>query len=183
VAELSRLARTVRAWEAEILAWHATDGCSNGPTEAVNLLINKVKRVGHGFRNFTNYRLRLLLYCGVRWPSHRTARLRGRFPRFGAEPEKASPPPPVPATATASSHGLEGAATCCPAFDQHAGPSQESSRTETGCSRQLLDETTLLAIFPVRTSDLQSTQNYHQPAQLAMQMMPNGQRSPRPCNT
>ena len=37
VAELSRLARTVRAWEAEILAWHATGGCSNGPTEAVNL--------------------------------------------------------------------------------------------------------------------------------------------------
>jgi transposase len=49
VAELSRLARTVRAWEAEILAWHATDGCSNGPTEALNLLIKKVKRVGHGF--------------------------------------------------------------------------------------------------------------------------------------
>src|SRR5512132_1240992 len=39
VAELSRLARTVRAWEAEILAWHATGGCSNGPTEAVNLLV------------------------------------------------------------------------------------------------------------------------------------------------
>jgi transposase len=39
VAELSRLARTVRVWEAEILAWHATDGCSNGPTEAINLLI------------------------------------------------------------------------------------------------------------------------------------------------
>jgi transposase len=51
VAELSRLARTVRAWEAEILAWHATGGCSNGPTEALNLLIKKVKRVGHGFRN------------------------------------------------------------------------------------------------------------------------------------
>jgi hypothetical protein len=30
VAELSRLARTVRAWEAEILAWHVTSGCSNG---------------------------------------------------------------------------------------------------------------------------------------------------------
>jgi hypothetical protein len=46
VAELSRLARTVRAWEAEVLAWHVTDGCSNGPTEAVNLLIKKIKRVG-----------------------------------------------------------------------------------------------------------------------------------------
>jgi transposase len=66
VAELSRLVRTVRAWEAEILAWHAADGCSNGPTEAINLLVKKVKRVGHGIRNFANYRLRLLLHCGVR---------------------------------------------------------------------------------------------------------------------
>jgi transposase len=76
--ELSRLARTVRAWQPEILAWHATGGCSNGPTEAINLLIKKVKRVGHGFRNFANYRLRLLLHCGIRWRTHRTARLRSR---------------------------------------------------------------------------------------------------------
>jgi transposase len=85
VPELSRLARTVKAWEAEILAFHATNGCSNGPTEAVNLLIKKVKRIGHGFRNFTNYRLRLLLHCGVRWQTHRTARLRGRSPRLVVE--------------------------------------------------------------------------------------------------
>ena len=84
MAKLSRLARTVRAWEAEILAFHATKGCSNGPTEAVNLLIKKVKRVGHGFRNFTNYRLRLLLHCGIRWQTHQTARLRGRSPRLVA---------------------------------------------------------------------------------------------------
>jgi hypothetical protein len=44
VAELSRLARTVRAWEAEILAFHATGGCFNGPTEAVNLLAKKFGR-------------------------------------------------------------------------------------------------------------------------------------------
>ena len=84
IPELSRLAGTVRAWEVEILAFHATGGCSNGPTEAVNLLIKKVKRVGHGFRNFANYRLRLLLHCGVRWQTHRTARLRGRSPRLVA---------------------------------------------------------------------------------------------------
>jgi hypothetical protein len=29
--------------------WIQAEGCSNGPTEAVNLLIKKVKRVGHGF--------------------------------------------------------------------------------------------------------------------------------------
>jgi transposase len=53
-------------------------------TEAVNLLIKKVKRVGHGFRNFANYRLRLLLHCVVTWQTHRTTRLRGRFPRLVA---------------------------------------------------------------------------------------------------
>jgi transposase len=72
ILELSRLARTVRAWQTEILAWHQTSGCSNGPTEAINLLIKKVKPVGHGFRNFANYRLKLVLHCGVRWQTHRT---------------------------------------------------------------------------------------------------------------
>ena len=31
----------------------------------MNLLIKKIKRVGHGFRSFTNYRLRVLLYTGA----------------------------------------------------------------------------------------------------------------------
>jgi transposase len=84
ILELSRLARTVRAWQTEILAWHLAAGCSNGPTEAINLLIKNVKRVGHGFRNFANYRLRLLLHCGVRWQTHRTARLGSRSPRLVA---------------------------------------------------------------------------------------------------
>ena len=84
IPELSRLARTIRAWEAEVLAFHTTDGCSNGATEAMNLLIKKIKRVGHGFRNFTNYRLRLLLHCGIRSSTHRTARLRGRSLRLVA---------------------------------------------------------------------------------------------------
>lgn len=33
----------------------------------MNLLIKRIKRVGFGFRNFTNYRMRLLLHCGVKW--------------------------------------------------------------------------------------------------------------------
>jgi transposase len=85
IPELSRLARTVRAWEAEIVAFHSTNGCSNGPTEAINLLIKKVKRVGHGFRNFDNYGLRLLLHCGIRWQTPQTARLRGRAPGLLAD--------------------------------------------------------------------------------------------------
>ena len=70
VHELTRLARTIRRWETPILAWHTT-GLTNGPTEAVNLLVKKIKRVGHGFRNFDNYRLRLLLHCGVQWQTAR----------------------------------------------------------------------------------------------------------------
>ena len=34
---------------------------SNGGTEAINLLIEKTRRTAHGFCNFANYRLRILL--------------------------------------------------------------------------------------------------------------------------
>jgi transposase len=78
------LARTVRAWEAESLAFHCHQWLFQRAYRGADLLIKKVKRVGHGFRNFTNYRLRLLLHCGVRWQTHRTARLRGRSPRLVA---------------------------------------------------------------------------------------------------
>jgi transposase len=63
VRELGGMATTLRRWRSQILAWHTT-GASNGPAEAMNLLIKKIKRVGHGFRRFANYRLRVLLYTG-----------------------------------------------------------------------------------------------------------------------
>jgi transposase len=81
IPELTRLARTIDSWHAEFLAYFDTGGVSNGPTEAVNLLIKKIKRVGHGFRNFDNYRLRLLLHCGVDWNTIRATPIRGRLPR------------------------------------------------------------------------------------------------------
>ena len=68
----------------ELLAYFTTGGASNGPTEGLNLLIKKIKRVGHGFRNFGNYRLRLLLHCGVTWHTPRTTPIRGRLPRLVA---------------------------------------------------------------------------------------------------
>ncbi len=37
---------------------------SNGPTEAINNLIKRVKRVAIRIRRFTNYRIRALLYAG-----------------------------------------------------------------------------------------------------------------------
>jgi transposase len=84
VPELERLARTIDSWRPELLAYFDTDRISNGPTEAINLLIKKVKRVGHGFRNFDNYRLRLLLHCGVEWHTPDATPIRGRLPRFVA---------------------------------------------------------------------------------------------------
>lgn len=84
VPELHRLARTIDSWRDELLAYFDTDGISNGPTEATNLLIKKIKRVGHGFRNFDNYRLRLLLHGGVTWNTAPTTPLRGRLPRMAA---------------------------------------------------------------------------------------------------
>jgi transposase len=83
VPELVRLAGTVRRWREPILNHHRT-GRSNGPTEAMNLLIKQIKRVGRGFTNFDNYRLRLLLHCGVEWDTHRTASMRGRRPHLAA---------------------------------------------------------------------------------------------------
>ena len=81
--ELHRLARTALRWRAEILAHHTT-GASNGRTEAANLVVKKVVRVAHGFRSFDNFRLRVLLHCGVKWQTPPAARIRGRSPRLVA---------------------------------------------------------------------------------------------------
>jgi transposase len=82
VEEVRSLGKTLSRWRDEILNHHRT-GASNGPTEGLNLLVKKVKRAGHGFRSFANYRLRILLHAGgVRWPSVRplAPRIRTRLP-------------------------------------------------------------------------------------------------------
>jgi transposase len=84
VPEVARLARTLRTWQPQLLACFGEERISNGPTEAVNLLIEKVRRVGHGYRKFDNYRLRLLLHCGVAWDKVLTPRIRTRRPRMAA---------------------------------------------------------------------------------------------------
>ena len=45
VPELHRLGRTIAAWEDQLLAYFTTGGVWNGPTEAVNLLIKRIKKV------------------------------------------------------------------------------------------------------------------------------------------
>jgi len=84
IPETARLGRTLRSWRTKLLAYFDTNRTSNGPTEAMNLLVEKIRRVGHGYRNFTNYRLRLLLHCGVEWHTASTPRIRNRKPRLVA---------------------------------------------------------------------------------------------------
>jgi len=61
--EIQKLGRTIRQWFDKICNFHVAR-VSNGPTEAINNLIKRIKRVGFGFRNFENYRIRALLYAG-----------------------------------------------------------------------------------------------------------------------
>jgi len=61
--ELQSLGGTIARWRHQIVAWHRAR-VSNGPTEAVNNLIKRVKRVAFGITNFRNYRIRALLYAG-----------------------------------------------------------------------------------------------------------------------
>ncbi len=61
--EVNRLGRTIARWSTQIANWHHAR-VSNAATEAANNLIKRVKRVGFGFSNFNNYRIRALLYAG-----------------------------------------------------------------------------------------------------------------------
>lgn len=61
--ETQRLGRTISRWAAQIVAWHHS-AVTNGPTEALNNLIKRIKRAAFGFRNFAHYRIRALLYAG-----------------------------------------------------------------------------------------------------------------------
>ena len=85
VEEIQSLGNTLRSWRTEILAHHDT-GASNGPTEGLNLCVKKVKRCGHGFRSFDNYRLRVLLHTGgITWPARPSPpHIRTRTPHSNA---------------------------------------------------------------------------------------------------
>ena len=61
--EVRSLGRTLERWHDQIVAWHHARA-SNGPAEAINNLVKRIKRVAFGFRRFRNYRVRSLLYAG-----------------------------------------------------------------------------------------------------------------------
>ena len=61
--EIQKLGKTIETWFEKICNFHVAR-VTNAPTEALNNLIKRIKRVGFGFRNFANYRIRVLLYAG-----------------------------------------------------------------------------------------------------------------------
>ena len=64
IPEIARLGRTLRQWRAAFLSYWDTDRSSNGGTEAVNGIIELHRRLARGYRNLSNYRLRMLLVAG-----------------------------------------------------------------------------------------------------------------------
>jgi transposase len=84
IPEIAKLGRTLHAWRTEMLAHFDHPDVSNGPTENLNLKIKNTKRIARGYRNFTHYRLRLLLNHGRIHEDHTPTRIRTRRPRFVA---------------------------------------------------------------------------------------------------
>ena len=60
----ARLGRTQRTWKDAFLAYFDTGGASNGPTEAINGIIELGRRTARGYPNPTNHKLRMLLIAG-----------------------------------------------------------------------------------------------------------------------
>ena len=61
---MRRLGRTIARVDAIRSSPGTTPTSRNGPTEAINNLVKRVKRVAFGFRRFDHYRTRALLYAG-----------------------------------------------------------------------------------------------------------------------
>ena len=53
-SDVQELGRTIKHWFDKIANFHLARA-SNGPTEALNNLIKRIKRIGFGFRNFENF--------------------------------------------------------------------------------------------------------------------------------
>jgi len=62
-APLATLARTLNNWQEEIACmWRFTK--NNGITEGFHRKMKLIQRRAYGFRNFNNYRLRVIAQCG-----------------------------------------------------------------------------------------------------------------------
>ena len=72
IPKIARLGRTLRKWKDAFLAYFDTAGASNGPTEAINGIVELGRRTARDYRNPTNYQLRMLLIAGGLDASTRT---------------------------------------------------------------------------------------------------------------
>jgi transposase len=60
---METLAETLDKWSAEIACmWRFTK--NNGITEGFHTKMELIQRRAYGFKNFTNYRLRVIVMCG-----------------------------------------------------------------------------------------------------------------------
>ena len=60
---MQTLAKTLDSWSSEIASmWRFTK--NNGITEGFHTKMEVIQRRAYGFKNFTNYRLRVIVMCG-----------------------------------------------------------------------------------------------------------------------
>ena len=76
---LQKVQRTLRQHKKEILHSFKYEGYTNGPVEGTNNKIKVIKRVAYGFRNFANFRIKILLslpntYIAINWKNKQAAR-------------------------------------------------------------------------------------------------------------
>ena len=64
IPEIARLGRTLRKWKDAFLAYFDTSGASNAPPKPSTDIIELGRRTARGYRNPTNYQLRMLLIAG-----------------------------------------------------------------------------------------------------------------------
>lgn len=90
ISELARLGRTLRRWRDEVLAYFPTGGVNNGGTQAIDGVIEKIRRLAHGVRKFNNYRHDLArVVASQRLPPRRQRRReRSREPDCLGSPEQ-----------------------------------------------------------------------------------------------
>jgi transposase len=63
LAPIVTLANTLKSWQEEIACmWRFTK--NNGITEGFHRKMKLIQRRAYGFRNFNNYRLRVIAQCG-----------------------------------------------------------------------------------------------------------------------
>ena len=83
IPEIARLGRTLRKWKDALDAYFDTGRASNGPTEAIDGIIELGRRTARGYRNPTNYQPRMHLTTAGLDASTHTQLRRAPYPRAG----------------------------------------------------------------------------------------------------